>query len=244
MSERAGAKHGKWYGRPALFGLTLTSAYLLAATTSSQEAEPDWNDMMAEAAWDWQAGDLIFRSGIDPIDDLIATATGAKFGSVGILRTSSGGPRVIYVDPENGVTETMLGDFIEGIGEQDYAVYRMASVNTLEQGGNLMPHFGLYRAYGFPADPHLILGPDAFYSAELVYLAAFGAGVQLGSPVRLADLASDSPELRGALLQGWEGHPYCQYFIDADDCWGVIENISIVTTDVIMNDENLTKQYP
>lgn len=40
---------------------------------------------MAEANWDWRAGDLIFRSGLDPLDDQIAVAMGTPFASVGVF---------------------------------------------------------------------------------------------------------------------------------------------------------------
>lgn len=238
----------RWFMRSTLYRqmcvlrLALTSVYLFGAIASAEEA--DWTNIMAEATWDWRAGDLIFRSGIDPLDDHIATATGAEFGSVGILRASSGGPRVVYVDPEQGVTEDMLFDFIAGINPDEYAVYRLEAAGNLEDGGNLMSYYALYRAYGFPADPYYILGSDTYYSAELAYLAAFGAGVQLATPTRLGDLTPNAPELRDAFLAGWRDHPYCQYALTKQECWGVIREVAVVTTGAIMNDANLTRRYP
>lgn len=87
-----------------------------------------------EAVWDWRAGDLIFRSGIDPLDDLVAASTGARFGSVAILRASSGGPRVVYVDPEIGVTEVMLDEFVSGLDQSDYTAYRVTGAGSWGQG--------------------------------------------------------------------------------------------------------------
>ena len=59
--------------------------------------------MMAEAAWDWQPGDLIFLNGINALDELIRQAEGGDWGSVGILRPSSGDPRVVFADEETGL---------------------------------------------------------------------------------------------------------------------------------------------
>lgn len=197
-----------------------------------------------EAAWDWRAGDLIFRSGIDPFDDLIATSTGAKFGSVAVLRASSGGPRVVYVDPEIGVTEIMLDEFISGLDESDYAAYRVTGAGDWGQSDSPISYNALLVAYGKPADLYRFPGGDAYYSAELVYLAALGAGVQLGKPVRLSELARDNAELQDAFLNAWQEHPYCQYTITEQECWGLIRQTAVVTTDAIMTDPNLDRLHP
>ncbi|MDO5641802.1 MAG: hypothetical protein Q4G26_05355 [Paracoccus sp. (in: a-proteobacteria)] len=42
-------------------------------------AQPvDWAEIMAEAAWDWRPGDLIFRNGLDDIDEMIRQAEGGR----------------------------------------------------------------------------------------------------------------------------------------------------------------------
>ena len=64
-------------------------ACLLQCVFALQAHAGEWD----EAAWDWRAGDLIFRSGIDPMDDLIAQASEAEFGSVAIVRAGSGGAK-------------------------------------------------------------------------------------------------------------------------------------------------------
>ena len=197
-----------------------------------------------EAAWDWRAGDLIFRSGIDPLDDLIATSTGVKFGSVAILRASSGGPRVVYVDPEIGVTEVMLDEFISGLDESDYAAYRVSGGGDWGQSDSPISYNALLVAYGKPADLYRFPGGDAYYNAELVYLAALGAGVQLGRPVPLSELTRDSAELQDAFLNAWQENPYCQYTITEQECWELIRQTAVVTTNAIMTDPNLERLYP
>lgn len=197
-----------------------------------------------EAAWDWRAGDLIFRSGVDPLDDLIAASTGAEFGSVAILRASSGGPRVVYVDPEIGVTEAMLDEYISGLGESDYAAYRVSGIGDWGQSDSPMSYNALLVAYGKPADVYRFPGGDAYYSAELVSLAALGAGVQLGEPIRLSDLARDRTELKEAFLNDWRANPYCQYILTEQDCWEIIRDTAILTTDSILTDPDLEKLYP
>lgn len=197
-----------------------------------------------EAAWDWRAGDLIFRSGIDPLDDLIAASTGAEFGSVAILRASSGGPRVVYVDPEIGVTEIMLDEFISGLDENDYAVYRVTGVGDWGQNDSPISYNALLVAYGKPADVYRFPGGDAYYSAELVFLAALGAGVQLGEPSRLSELTRDRAELEDTFLNDWQENPYCQYIITERECWEIIKHTAVVTTDAIMTDPNLERLHP
>lgn len=34
-------------------------------------AAQDWNKIMAEAAWDWRPGDLVFLNDVNAFDDLI-----------------------------------------------------------------------------------------------------------------------------------------------------------------------------
>lgn len=101
-----------------------------AALRAQQAAEPaaagaDYDARAKEAAWDWRPGDLIFRDGINPLDDAVKRALGLRWASVGILRASSGGPRVIFADQETGVTEKMLYEHVEGLSPGDHAVYRL-----------------------------------------------------------------------------------------------------------------------
>ena len=108
---------------------------LLAATVSfwswSASAEGE-TERFKEAEWDWHPGDLIFRNDINEFDELVRRADGAKWASVGILRSSSGGPRVLYVDEKAGVTEAMLYEFVDGLTIDDYAVYRIEDVDPNE----------------------------------------------------------------------------------------------------------------
>lgn len=217
---------------------------VLCATAVSAEQSPDWSRLMAEAPWDWRAGDLIFRSGIDPLDDRIAAATGAEFGSVAILRASSGGPRVVYVDPDEGVTEMLLAEFTAGLTEAEFAVYRAPAADVWGQADNPISYNALLVAYGRPADPYRLAGGAAYYSAELAMLAALGAGVALGAPTRLATLAGDDAALRDAFLAHWQDHPYCRYVVTRAECWATIGDLAVVTTASVLHDTDLIKMYP
>jgi hypothetical protein len=197
-----------------------------------------------EAAWDWRAGDLIFRSGIDPIDDMIAASIGAQFGSVAIVRASSGGPRVVYVDPDIGVTEVMLDEFVSGLDESEYAAYRIREAGDWGQGDSPISYNALLVAYGKPADRYRFPGGDAYYSAELVFLAALGAGVQLGHPTRLSELTQDRPDLQQVFLRDWRENPYCQYITTEHECWELIRDTAVLTTRDIMIDPDLERLHP
>lgn len=108
---------------------------LVALTILPASAEtPDWASLMAEAPWDWHPGDLIFRNGFNELDDLIRDAEGGQWASVAMLRAASGDPRVVYVDPDQGVTEMMLDDYIAGLGTDDYAAYRVAALDQNRPG--------------------------------------------------------------------------------------------------------------
>lgn len=197
-----------------------------------------------EAAWDWRAGDLIFRSGIDPIDDMIATSTGSQFGSVAIVRASSGGPRIVYVDPDIGVTEVMLDEFVSGLDESEYAAYRIREVGDWGQSDSPISYNALLVAYGKPADRYRFIGGDAYYSAELVFLAALGIGVQLGHPIRLSVLTQDRPDLQQVFLRDWRENPYCQYITTEQECWELIRDTAVLTTQEIITDPDLERLHP
>ncbi len=36
-------------------------------------AAQDWNKIMAEAAWDWRPGDLVFLNDVNAFDDLVCS---------------------------------------------------------------------------------------------------------------------------------------------------------------------------
>jgi len=114
------------------FGATAASllAAVMAASESNAQQAEDTSSLMAEAEWDWRPGDLIFRNGINGFDDAVRSAEGSQWASVGVLRASSGGPKVVFVDEDDGVTEVMLDVFIEDILSDQYAVFRVQGVAT------------------------------------------------------------------------------------------------------------------
>tara|TARA_E500000305_G_scaffold111923_1_gene129240 strand:- start:12886 stop:13644 length:759 start_codon:yes stop_codon:yes gene_type:complete len=215
-------------------------ACLLQCVFALQAHAGEWD----EAAWDWRAGDLIFRSGIDPMDDLIAQASEAEFGSVAIVRAGSGGPHVVYVDPLRGVTETMLDDFIADLGEENYAAYRVKDMADWGQGDSPISYNALLVAYGHDADRFRLLGGDAYYGAEMVFLAALGAGVALGASTKRAELAKNSPDLKEAFLADWQENPYCTYVTTRKECWSAIRGTAVLTSGAIQSDPGLEKVYP
>lgn len=206
--------------------------------------------MPGEAAWDWRPGDLIFRNGMNDIDETVKRALGLEWASVGILRASSGGPRVVYVDPSDGVTEQMLYEHVEGLTSDEYAVYRVRNLDpdydpAEQMGSGPMVRLALTIAYGAPYDKQFIFGEGAFYGAELVYAAALNAGINLGSAVRLRDLLDDpedtDPEFLGLLKE----HRYCRYSASFDECWTYdLQNLALVTTDSLIASDEVDQLYP
>ncbi|WP_167803322.1 peptidoglycan peptidase [Pseudoroseicyclus tamaricis] len=224
--------------------MTGLAALCLGAALPAQDVAPtDWAAIMAEAAWDWHPGDLVFRNGWLPADDWLKEATGGTWASVGILRSSSGGPRVIYVSPERGVTEDMLDDFIAGLGPDEYEAYRLTGLDPnapgrqVEQGP--LPSYALFEVYGAPFDTDLTLGNGRFYGAELAFEAAQSAGSRLGEPVRLGDLA----EVDAGLLASLPGLPYCAAG-PPEACWQAMRERQVVTPDSLIASGMLTRMYP
>ncbi|MGZ9811958.1 YiiX/YebB-like N1pC/P60 family cysteine hydrolase [Pseudoroseicyclus sp. H15] len=220
------------------------AALCLGTAAQAQESAPtDWAAIMSEAEWDWHPGDLVFRNGWLPADDWLREATGGQWASVGILRSSSGGPRVVYVSPERGVTEDMLDDFIAGLGPDEYEAYRLVALDPnapgkqVEQGP--LPNFALREAYGAPFDAALALGNGGYYGAELVHDAAGSAGVTLGAPVRLGDLAV----MDGSLLERLADLPYCPSG-PAEACWQALQNQLVITADSLIASGALTRMLP
>lgn len=237
----------------------ISASFAIAACCSTawaQEAEPDLSQpdtstVMAEATWDWQPGDLIFRNDVNESDEMVKRALGLQWASVGILRPSSGGPRVVFVDMDSGVTEEMLDTYVEGLSRDEYAVYRPIHLNpnynpnTDVMTAGPMAKFALSIVYGAPQDTQFLFGNGAFYSAELAYESALNAGIVLGSPVRLVTLLNSPQNLDPQFRQLLEAHRYCEYEVSFDSCWeGQVENLSIVTTDSLISSGALIQVYP
>lgn len=205
---------------------------------------------MAEAAWDWRPGDLIFRNGINDIDEAMKRSFGLKWASVGILRPSSGGPRVAYVDQSKGVSEEMLYEHVEGLSPDAFAVYRVRGLAPDDRPDDQMwpgplVRFALFITYGQPFDTDFMLGDGAFYNAELAYQSALNAGFVLGNPVRLRDLVNDPDKLDPELHKILTTHRYCRYELSFDDCWTFnLQDQTIVTTDSLIASGLLDRVFP
>lgn len=229
----------------SLHTMFFASLMVFSATAAHAEEDPE---RFKEAEWDWHPGDLIFRNGVNEFDELIRDAEGGQWASVGILRSSSGGPRVVYVDQESGVTEVMLYEFVEGLTNEDYAVYRIESLDPNRPGEQMengaVPKYSLVITYGFEYDSEMILGNARYYNAELPYMAALSAGEHLGDPVPLEKLGANNEALRDMLLTSWEEHPYCRVQFSKDDCWNMIKGISVVTPGLLLASDALTRVFP
>lgn len=210
--------------------------------------ETNWEEAMAEATWDWHPGDLIFRNGVNEIDELIRDSEGGKWASVGILRASSGGPRVVYADQKSGVTEVMLYEFVDGLEDDEYSVYRITSLDPNKPGEQMImgpvASYSLFVAYGRKFDNLMMFGNGSYYNAELPYLAAQSSGVILSKMTSLDNLADKNAELRSALLTNWEDHPYCEVQASPDDCWNEIKEISVTTPASIIASDAVTRVFP
>lgn len=229
--------------RNALFRAVLGFAVFTGSQVAA--ADPDWLAIMSETVWDWHPGDLIFRNGLNDVDDLIRDAEGGQWASVGIMRSSSGSPRVVYVDQEQGVTEVMIDEFTKGLSEREYAVYRIGSLDPNNPGEQMeQGPIALLVAYGAGYDRQMILGNDRYYNAELPYMAAMSFGVVPGVPVPLEKLGAQSGALRDALLVNWEEHPFCVVAASREECWNEIGGISVITPGQLIASDRLTRVFP
>jgi hypothetical protein len=203
---------------------------------------------MAEAEWEWRPGDLIFRNDLNASDEVIRDAEDGKWASIGILRASSGSPRVIFSDETEGVTEVMLEEFLAGLSQSDYAVYRVKGVlSELRDGQQIqgpLATYGIFVAYGAPYDTLFRFGNGRYYNAELPFEAALSAGVVLGDPRPVREFASPSTNLGQHLLENWAENPYCVVASTAEQCWDMIGDASIVTPGSLIASGNLDQIFP
>lgn len=229
---------------PAL--TAIAALCLTAAPTAAQET--DWSTAMAEAEWDWHPGDLIFRNGVNDLDELLRDAEGGAWATVGILRASSGGPRVVFADQDQGVTEVMLYEFVDGLTPGDYAIYRIDALDRNRPGQQMemgpVATWALTGAYGAAFDPQMLPENNRYYSAELPFLAALAAGVTLIDPVPLDGLGVASPAFRDAMLAGWDSHPSCVVQETADDCWDQIKDITVITPALLIASDQTRQVFP
>lgn len=229
--------------RLSLLLMSLIPSPLLAQQT-------DWAAIMkeAEAVWDWQPGDLIFRNGLDDFDEMIRLAEGGDWASVGIVRAASGDPRVVFVDRAEGVTERMLYEYVEGLDPQDYAVYRIEALPSVTEGAQMqmgpIASYALRTAYGHSYDSALIPGNDLWYNAELPFDAAGSIGVTLGRPLRLHDLAAAHPPLRDTLMENRSAYRLCEDLVPADKCWETMGDMTIVTPGTLISSGQLRQVWP
>lgn len=220
----------------------MASAQEVETLVEPEPGQPDYAALMAEAAWDWRPGDLIFLNGLNEFDELVRQAEGGEWASVGILRPSSGDPRVVFVDDRDGVTEVMLSELTEMRSDDGYAVYRVRGAEA--KGLGFLTSYSLFSAYGRPFDPLMLFGNGQFYNAELPFEAAMSEGHVIAEPRRLGDFADpDSPMVK-AILSGWREHPYCVAALSAEDCWQVVQDIAVVTPGALLSSGKLERIYP
>lgn len=229
--------------------LTITRALAVAGSAIISLPNPassvEWGEEVAEAEWDWRPGDLIFRNDVNSFDDRLAKANGWRWASVGILRASSAGPRVVFASEQDGVTEVTLDGFVANISQDEYAVYRVTQFTTKDAAGEItqgpLVRYSMFIAYGAAYDPQALFGNGTYYNAELPFEAALSAGVTLGDTTTIEDLAGAENDIRDLFLQKMENHPYCVVAMNRDECWNEIRTISVVTTETIMSSDLLVR---
>jgi len=230
-----------------LWAATLVVALSILPVSSIAQEMNGAMSLMAEAEWEWRPGDLIFRNGLNGFDDAVSTVEVSAWASVGILRASSGGPRVVFVDENLGVTEVMLGVFIEDISSDEYVVYRVRGVKTtLPDGQQIqgpMATYSLFVAYGAPYDRLARFGNGSYYNAELPFEAALNAGVVLGDPKPITNLAFADNKVQELLLSDWQNNPYCVASTSQDDCWEFINDAAIITAGALLASPRLEQVY-
>lgn len=231
----------------SLIAMTPLVTAALVSPCLAQQGQ-DTRSMMAEAEWDWRPGDLIFRNDLNSFDDAVRAVEGSDWASVGILRASSGGPRVVFVDEKVGVTEVMLDVFIEDISSDAYGVYRVQGVETqLPDGQHIqgpIATYSLFIAYGSPYDALVRFGNGRYYNAELPFEAALNAGVVLGAPKPIADLAFSGNEVWQRIMGDWENNPYCVAATTIDECWSFTSDAAMMTAGVLIASSRLDQVYP
>lgn len=206
--------------------------------------EPDYSEMMAEAAWDWLPGDLVFRNNLNDFDEIVKQNESGQWASVGVTRPSSGGPVVIYVDEEQGVTETPLDLFIEN---EAYAVFRVTSLETMRAESYDLGPMALFAgivAMEMPYDTEMMLENGKFYNAELPFAAALNAGILLVTPTPLREVTTPEAPLGQTLLKNRVGRFPCIEATDKEMCWGWMRNLAIITPGALISSEALEQIYP
>lgn len=221
---------------------------LLVFPLCAAAQQVDWTEVMKEAEWDWRPGDLIFRNGLNEVDEMIRQAEGADWSSVGILRAASGDPRVVIVDEAEGVTERMLYDHIAGLAPDEYTVWRIDALDATAPGAQMemgpVASYALLFAYGAPFDSLRMFGNGAYYNAELPFEAAQSFGVVLGQPKRLSVLGAANPALREHLLENWNDYRLCRYAASAEDCWSIMGEVAIITPGALIASGAMRQVWP
>lgn len=232
--------------------LAASVVFALATTVWAQEndslagpelGQPGSSMITAEAAWDWLPGDLVFRNNLNDFDEILRENESGDWASIGVIRQSSGGPMVVFVDEKEGVTETLLDNFIDG---EAYAVYRVDGLDDVRSESYDLGPMALYalHRYGFAYDNELTFENGKFYNSELVFAAALNAGVLLSMPKPLREITAPDAPLGEALLTSRMGHYPCIEATDPEMCWSWMRDLAIVTPGSILSSDALEQVYP
>lgn len=209
------------------------------------EVDPSaYSSNAAEAEWDWLPGDLVFRNGLNKFDEVVRKNESGLWGSVGVVRPSGGGPVVIYVDEQIGVTETPLDLFVSG---EAYAVYRVTSLKDVRAESFDLGPMALFAGVvtiGMPYDSEMAFENGKLYNAELPYVAALNAGVVLTAPKPLREVTTPDAPLGVALLEDRIGRYPCIEATDEEMCWGWMRNLAVVTPNMITSSEAVEQVFP
>jgi len=205
------------------------AAWLTLTAVSAEELPP------------LKSGDIVFQYSGSSQSLPILLATRSPYTHMGIVDLDrAGGPYVIEAGAK--VTLTPLAEWIDD-GSGLVTVKRFEGLGP-QQITSILE--AAYRRLGKPYDIFFLNGEDQIYCSELVQLAyRDGAGVELGTVERVADLDIDYAPVRQLIESRWRRNPLCkdgkaQTF---EQCYGTILQQSLISPASIARDPRLTMVF-
>lgn len=217
---------------------------LVAVVVMALSAVTLWLTMTAVSAQELpplKSGDIVFQYSGSSQSLPILLATRSPYTHMGIVDLDrAGGPYVIEAGAR--VTLTPLAAWIDD-GSGLVTVKRFDGLKPLQIASILA---AAYRRLGKLYDIFFLDGEDQIYCSELVQLAyRDGAGVELGTVERVADLDIDYAPVRRLIESRWRRNPLC---MDGkaptfEDCYAAILQQTLISPASIARDPRLTMVF-